>query len=64
MVRKRHSSSEDGDNRFSTRERRDKRKFWMYIGVAILILLLIVWLTIASLWEDTDVAAFIPLLLR
>lgn len=61
MVR-RHNSFKDGDNKPSTRERQDRRKFWMYIGVAILILLLIAWLTIASLWEDTDVAAFIPLL--
>lgn len=33
---------------------------WLAIGVAILIILLIVWLTIADLWGDTDVAAFIP----
>lgn len=32
---------------------------WLAIGVAILIILLIVWLTIADLWGDTDVAAFI-----
>lgn len=30
---------------------------WMYIGVAVLILLLLVWLSIADLWGDTDVAA-------
>lgn len=33
-------------------------KVWLGIGVAILIILLIVWLTIADLWGDTDVAAF------
>ena len=32
-------------------------KMWLYIGVAVLILLLILWLTIADFWGDTDVAA-------
>ena len=55
MVRRRHG----GDNRFSDRERKDKRNLWLYIGVGVLIVLLLVWMTIASFWEDTDVAAFI-----
>lgn len=37
-----------------------KGKTWLYIGVAVLIVLLFVWLSIADLWGDTDVAAFIP----
>ncbi|MCM1484119.1 MAG: hypothetical protein NC043_07265 [Muribaculaceae bacterium] len=32
---------------------------WVAIGAVILIILLIVWLTIADLWGDTDVAATI-----
>lgn len=32
---------------------------WLGIGVVVLIILLIVWLTIADLWGDTDVAAFV-----
>lgn len=30
---------------------------WTYIGVAVLIVLLLTWLSIADLWGDTDVAA-------
>ncbi len=60
MAHKHHTK--DGDHKFSEVEKKNKRNLWMYIGVAVLIILLIVWLTIASLWEDTDVAAFIPLL--
>lgn len=37
-----------------------KGKVWLIIGVAVLIVLLFVWLSIADLWGDTDVAAFIP----
>ena len=55
MVRRRNG----GNDRFSDRERKDKRNFWLYIGVGVLIVLLLVWMTIASFWEDTDVAAFI-----
>ncbi len=32
---------------------------WLVIGVCVLIVLLLVWLTIADLWGDTDVAASI-----
>lgn len=33
---------------------------WLLIGVIVLIVLLLVWLTVADLFGDTDVAAFIP----
>lgn len=39
-----------------------RTSLWIYFGVGILILLLLVWLTIADFWGDTDVAAFINLL--
>ena len=32
-------------------------KLWVAIGAVVLIILLILWLTIADLWGDTDVAA-------
>ncbi len=35
------------------------QKIWLGIGAALLIILLIVWLTVAFLAGDTDVAAFI-----
>lgn len=38
-------------------KKRNMGKMWLYIGVAVLILLLIIWLTIADFWGDTDVAA-------
>lgn len=34
-----------------------KTNVWISIGVAVLIILLILWLTIADLWGDTDVSA-------
>lgn len=40
-----------------------KQNLWVAIGAVVLIILLIVWLTMADLWGDTDVAAFIPGLL-
>ncbi len=36
-----------------------KINIWVAIGAAILIVLLLVWLTVAFLAGDTDVAAFI-----
>ena len=39
-----------------------KTSMWIYFGVGILILLLLVWLTIADFWGDTDVAACINLI--
>lgn len=35
------------------------KRTWLAVGVIVLIVLLIVWLTIADLWGDTDVAAFV-----
>ena len=39
----------------------DKKKkngnIWVVIGACVLIILLLVWLTMADLWGDTDVAA-------
>ncbi len=32
---------------------------WVVIGVVVLIILLMLWLTIADIFGDTDVAAFI-----
>lgn len=36
-----------------------KTQLWLVIGVVVLIALLIIWLTIADFWGDTDVAAAI-----
>lgn len=41
-------------------KRRNRTNLWIGIGAIILIVLLLVWLTIADLWGDTDVAAMIP----
>ncbi len=41
----------------------DKKKntsLWVAIGAVILIILLLVWLTIADFFGDTDVAAMVP----
>ena len=40
------------------RERRRSVSLWASIGAVVLIILLIVWLTMADLWGDTDVAQF------
>lgn len=45
----------------SKKPRLSKTHLWLAIGAAILIILLIVWLTVATLAGDTDVAAYIPL---
>ncbi|MCI8998099.1 MAG: hypothetical protein HFJ95_03785 [Muribaculaceae bacterium] len=37
---------------------------WVAIGAVILIILLLVWLTFADFFGDTDVAAFVAPLLR
>lgn len=39
---------------------RKSQKIWLAIGAAVLIILLIIWLTVADLAGDTDVAAFVP----
>lgn len=41
------------------RKKRSNVNLWIAIGAVVLIILLIVWLTMADLWGDTDVAAFI-----
>ncbi len=46
------------------RESRDKKgegkiSGWLIVGVLALIALLLIWLTVADLFGDTDVAAFI-----
>ena len=41
------------------RRRKTRVNFWLVLGVCILVVLLLVWLTIADLWGDTDVAAAI-----
>lgn len=42
-------------------ERHMKKKsrinVWLLVGVIVLIILLLVWLTIADMWGDTDVVA-------
>ncbi|MDE5941396.1 MAG: hypothetical protein K2H14_04715 [Muribaculaceae bacterium] len=43
-------------------EKKGKASMWLYFGVGILILLLLVWLTIADFWGDTDVNAIVSLL--
>lgn len=41
-------------------DKKTKISTWLIVGVIILIVLLMVWLSVADLWGDTDVAAFIP----
>lgn len=40
-------------------KRKNKTNLWVAIGAIVLIILLLVWLTIADFWGDTDVAACI-----
>lgn len=46
------------DEKALRKERRSSFSLWAAIGAIILIILLVLWLTIADLWGDTDVAAF------
>ena len=39
-----------------------RTSIWLLFGAGILILLLIVWLTIADFWGDTSTTEMIPLL--
>lgn len=54
-------SEERKERRAERREEKSVKKnrasLWMLFGVGILIILLLVWLTIADFWGDTDVAA-------
>lgn len=43
----------------SSKRKTNKTQTWLVIGACILIALLLVWLTMADLWGDTDVAAMI-----
>lgn len=43
----------------SSKKNRNKTSVWVAIGAAFLIILLIIWLTVADFLGDTDVAAFI-----
>ncbi len=42
------------------RKKKLNRNIWVSIGAVVLIILLILWLTMADFSGDTDVAAFIP----
>lgn len=50
------------ERRVDKRQRKNRTSIWMLFGVGILILLLLVWLTIADFWGDTDVAAFVNMI--
>jgi len=39
------------------RDKKNVGNIWVVIGACVLIILLLVWLTMADLWGDTDVAA-------
>lgn len=41
----------------SKKEPKNRTNMWLVIGVLVLIALLLIWLTIADLFGDTDVAA-------
>lgn len=43
----------------SERKTKSKTTVWLAIGVVVLIILLMLWLTVADFLGDTDVAAFI-----
>ncbi|MDE6544179.1 MAG: hypothetical protein K2J97_01400 [Muribaculaceae bacterium] len=43
-------------------KRSKKTQTWVAVGAIILIALLLVWLTMADLWGDTDVAACVTAL--
>ncbi|MDE6093695.1 MAG: hypothetical protein K2F61_02825 [Muribaculaceae bacterium] len=43
----------------SSKRKNNKTQTWLVIGACVLIALLLVWLTTADLWGDTDVAAMI-----
>lgn len=55
MKHEKHHHDGDAERRGGS----SKTSIWLFFGVGILILLLLVWLTIADFWGDTDVAAAI-----
>lgn len=52
------------DEEYARRRRKHKVNLWMCVGVAVLIALLLIWLTIADIWGDTDVAVAIMPIFR
>lgn len=52
-------SDGESNEEFARRRKKQKVNLWMCVGVAVLIALLLIWLTIADFWGDTDVAAAI-----
>ena len=44
----------------SNRRKKRGASFWMYVGVAVLIILLLVWISIAEFTGDTDVNMISP----
>lgn len=42
------------------KKRRSKWNVWLVVGVVVLIVLLVLWLTVADLFGDTDVNAYTP----
>jgi uncharacterized membrane protein YvbJ len=48
------------NDRRNNKQRRTQ--LWVSIGAVVLIILLILWLTIADLWGDTDVQAIMPMI--
>lgn len=40
-------------------KKKKKANIWLIIGVVVLIALLLIWLSVADMLGDTDVAAFI-----
>lgn len=49
---------------YDSRSRSRKTQIWISIGAVVLIILLILWLTIADLWGDTDVNFVTPVFSR
>ncbi len=41
-------------------KKKQSKSLWLAIGALFLIILLIIWLTVADFMGDTDVAAMIP----
>ena len=50
---------EESNEEFARRRKKQKVNTWLCVGVGVLIILLLVWLTIADFSGDTDVAAAI-----
>lgn len=41
------------------RKMKQKIDYWVAMGAVVLIILLLVWLTVADLWGDTDVSGLV-----